>query len=429
MKIGVIGAGFVGLVTASCLASNKNHVTCIEIDKKKINNLKSKKITIFEPNLKKIFKKKINKTLFFRDNYEDINKFDIIFITVGTPYNSNKVDLSSIKNSIRNILKNYNKKKKITIVIKSTVPPGTTNYLQSKFFSKFKNLTLINNPEFLREGNAVEDFIKPDRIIIGAKKKRDNILKILSLYKSFKCNKFILSYEESEVSKYYSNSFFASLISFSNQFAQLCDNLPNCDLEKINNTLLSDKRILINKTIPKLENYLVPGIGFGGSCFPKDVEGIIKTLKNKKINNSFLKSIININDESMHHGFKIINKNFKKNSKICILGASFKENSDDTRKSRTLYVADKLKKLNIDFQIIDPKVKKLGKYNCVPFDEQIVKKYKNFILMTKWKNFKNLYKINFTKKIKILDFRRFFKKNKFKSKHVDLVSVGYSSLI
>ena len=129
---------------------------------KKINNLKSKKITIFEPNLKKIFEKKFNKTLFFKDNYEDINRFDIIFITVGTPYNSNKVDLSSIKNSIRNILKNYNKKKKITIVIKSTVPPGTTNYLQSKFFSKFKNLTLINNPEFLREGNAVEDFIKPE---------------------------------------------------------------------------------------------------------------------------------------------------------------------------------------------------------------------------------------------------------------------------
>ena len=209
----------------------------------------------------------------------------------------------------------------------------------------------------------------------------------------------------------------------------MCDNLPNCDLEKINNTLLSDKRILINKTIPKLANYLVPGIGFGGSCFPKDVEGIIKTLKNKKINNSFLKSIININDESMHHGFKIISKNFKKNSKICILGASFKENSDDTRKSRTLYVADKLKKLNIDFQIIDPKVKKLGKYKCIPFNEQIVKKYKNFILMTKWKNFKNLYKKYFTKKIKILDFRRFFEKKKFKSKHVHLVSVGYSSLI
>ena len=112
MNIGVIGAGFVGLVTASCLASNKNPVTCIEINKKKINNLKSKKITIFEPNLKKIFEKKFNKTLFFRDNYEDINRFDIIFITVGTPYSSNKVNLSSIKDSIMNILKNYNKKKK-----------------------------------------------------------------------------------------------------------------------------------------------------------------------------------------------------------------------------------------------------------------------------------------------------------------------------
>ena len=181
MKIGVIGTGFVGLVTAACLASSKNQVTCIDIDKRKIQALNLKKIPIFEPGLKKIFNKKFNKTLFFKDNYDGINKFDIIFITVGTPSNSKGVNLVYIKNSIMNILKRYDNSK-ILIVIKSTIPPGTTSILKNKFFSEFKNLTLINNPEFLREGSAVEDFINPDRIIIGSYKKDKNVKKIFNLY-------------------------------------------------------------------------------------------------------------------------------------------------------------------------------------------------------------------------------------------------------
>ena len=289
-------------------------------------------------------------------------------------------------------------------------------------------MTLVNNPEFLREGNAVEDFINPDRIIVGVNQKNKNINKIINLYKPFKCKKFILSYEESEVSKYYSNSFFASLISFSNQFAYLCDNLPNCDFKKINETLISDKRITINNKVPNLKNYLIPGIGFGGSCFPKDISGIKITLENKKIHNSFLNSILKINDEAINHGVKIIKKNFNKKHKICILGASFKENSDDTRKSRTINIANKLKKLNFDFDIIDPEVKKLAEYNCIPFNEKIIKKYQHFILMTKWEKFKNLYKIKFNHNIRIIDFRNFFEENKFKSNKTVLISIGNSSL-
>ena len=229
--------------------------------------------------------------------------------------NSKGVNLKYIENSIKNILKKY-KNKDLLIVIKSTIPPGTTSYLRKKYFSKFKKLILINNPEFLREGNAVDDFINPDRIIIGTHQKHRNINKLLNLYKSFKCKKFILSYEESEVSKYYSNSFFASLISFSNQFAYLCDNLPNCDFKKINETLMSDKRIIVNNIAPNLKNYLIPGIGFGGSCFPKDIAGIKQTLENKKIHNSLLKSILKINDEAINHGMKIIKKIFQKKIKF-----------------------------------------------------------------------------------------------------------------
>lgn len=429
MKIGVIGAGFVGLVTASCLAGPKNQVTCIEIDKNKIKTLKSGKIPFYEPGLKQIFDQKINKYLDFSDNYDDINNLDIIFIAVGTPTTSKGVNIKYIEDSIKNIIKKYKKNKSLLIVIKSTVPPGTTSFLKKKFFFKYKNLSLVNNPEFLREGNAVEDFLHPDRIIIGTDKKNKNIKKITHIYKKFKCKKFILSYEESEISKYYSNSFFASLISFSNQFAFLCDKLPNCNFKMINDTLMSDKRITVNKKIPDLQKYLVPGIGFGGSCFPKDVDGIKQLVGNKNIHNSLFNSILKVNDEAINHGIKIINKNFDKKDKICILGASFKENSDDTRKSRTLYIANRLKKLNFNFDIVDPEVNKLGDYECKPLDKKYISNHRNFILMTRWDDFKVLYKIKFKDKIKIIDFRNFFELEKFNNNKIKLITIGNSSLL
>ncbi len=427
MKIGVIGAGFVGLVTAACLANNKNKVKCIEIEKNKIKLLKDKKLPFYEPGLKKLFDKKFNKTLFFTDNYDDVNNLDLIFITVGTPYNTKGVNLKYIENSIKDILKNY-EDKKLLIIIKSTVPPGTTAYLRKKFFLQHKNLTLINNPEFLREGSAVDDFLKPDRIIFGTNQKKENLKQVIRLYKPFKCRRFVLSYEESEIAKYYSNSFFASLISFSNQFAYLSDSLPNCNFKKINETLMSDRRLNIKSSVPALKNYLVPGIGFGGSCFPKDVLGIKKTLDNKKIHNSLIKSILKVNSEAINHGLKIIKRNFDKRKIICILGASFKENSDDTRKSRTISIASKLKQLNFKFDIIDPEVKKIGSFKCQPFNKKSIKRYEYFILMTKWQEFSGLYKISFASNVKIIDFRNFFEVDKFKSNKIKLISLGSSAL-
>ena len=191
---------------------------------------------------------------------------------------------------------------------------------------------------------------------------------------------------------------------------------------------MSDKRITVDKVAPNLKNYLIPGIGFGGSCFPKDIAGIKQTLENKKIHNSLLKSILKINDEAINHGIKIIKKNFIKKNKICILGASFKENSDDTRKSRTIYIANKLHKLKFDFDIIDPEVSKLGSYNCLPFNDTDLRSYSYFILMTKWEKFKSLYKIKFTNKITIIYFRNFFEIGKFNSNQTKLISIGSSSL-
>ncbi|MDC0563064.1 nucleotide sugar dehydrogenase, partial [Candidatus Pelagibacter ubique] len=321
MKIGIIGAGFVGLVTGACIASRLNNVTCIDSDKKKIANLNNRIIPIYEVGLEKLIKTKINQSLYFKDNLSSLNSLDLLFVTVGTPLVKQKILLNDVEKCIQQILKNYNSKKKILIVIKSTIPPGTTEYLYKKYFKKFKNLSLINNPEFLREGSAVKDFQNPDRIIIGYKNKRD-LNKIIKIYKKYKTLIFKLTYEESEISKYYSNSFFALLISFSNQFSQLCDYLPNTDLLNINKTLLADRRISINGKVPQMKNYLVPGIGFGGSCFPKDVGGINSIFKYKKINSSITNSILEVNEKSLKHCVQIIKKKIKRNQSICILGAS-----------------------------------------------------------------------------------------------------------
>lgn len=428
MNVGVIGTGFVGLVTGACIASKKSRVTCIDIDKKKIQKLNKNIIPFYEKDLKELIGAKINKSLYFENNYKNINLFDLLFIAVGTPLVKNKVQLSYIENSITQILKLYNNKKKILIILKSTIPPGTTEYLYNKYFKKFKNLSLVNNPEFLREGSAVKDFKKPDRIIIGYKKK-ENIKKILNIYKRYKCPLFKMSWSESEISKYYSNTFFSLLITFANQFSYICDNLENVNQFNINKSLLTDRRILKNNFVPDLKNYLVPGVGFGGSCFPKDIGGIKNVFLKKKLKTDVFDSILKINKNSLYHSAKIIRKNIKPKSTICILGASFKEGTDDTRESRTLGIINELKKNKYKIVIFDPIVKNIGGITCKKFSIPKIKGYKNFILMTRWNDFEKIYNIKFKEMTKIIDLRCFFKKKNFLSNKVELVSIGNSALI
>ena len=428
MKIGIVGAGFVGLVTGACMANKFNKVTCIDINKHKIDNLNKKIIPIYEKGLKKLINLKINKYLFFENNYKNINSFDLIFITVGTPLIKKNVALEHVENSLSQIINFYNGGKKILIVLKSTIPPGTTNYLYNKYLKRFKNLSLVNNPEFLREGSAVEDFLNPDRIIIGYQNKSD-FDKLIKLYSKYKCPLFKLSWAESEISKYYSNTFFSLLISFANQFSYICDSMPNTDLNKINQTLLADRRISKKNIIPDLKNYLIPGVGFGGSCFPKDIGGIKKLFLNKNLRTSIFNAILEINKNSINHSLKIIKKNIKKGSTICILGASFKEDTDDTRESRTLDIINELKKNHYKIVVIDPMVKSIGNINCKKFNISKIKTYRNFLLLTKWRQFKKIQSINFKYKIKLIDLRRFYKLNQFKSKNIKLISIGNSSLI
>ena len=428
MNLGVIGTGFVGLVTGSCLANKIHKVTCIDMNKRKINQLKKRNVPIYERGLQNLIDTKINKYLFFENDFRNINQHDLIFITVGTPLIKGKVSLSYIEKSIFSILKFYNRKKKILIVLKSTIPPGTTKYLNDKYIKKYKNLSLINNPEFLREGSAVEDFLNPDRIIIGYQN-TVNLNKIIKLYSKYKCPKFKLSWTESEIAKYYSNTFFSLLISFANQYSYICDSLPNADLNNINKTLLADRRISNSKKTPDLKNYLIPGVGFGGSCFPKDVGGIKEIFFKKKLKTNIFNAILDINKNSIDHSLNIIKKKFKKDATICILGASFKENTNDVRESRTLNIIDGLKKSRYKIIVIDPIVKSINGIKCKKFSLKNIYKYKNFILMTRWSEFSKLREIKFKKEVTIIDLRRFFSKSEFKSDKIKLISIGKGSLI
>ena len=428
MKISVIGTGFVGLVTGACLASSVNKVICIDKDKKKINKLNNKFVPFYEPGLSEIVKKKINKSLFFSSNYESLRNSDVIFITIGTPEHKNKIYLKDVENAIIQITKNINNKKKI-IIIKSTVPVGTTRNLYNKYIKKkFNNVTLLHNPEFLREGSALQDFEKPDRIVIGSTSKSD-FFSLKKIYKKYRVKIFNLSLEESEISKYYSNAFFSMLISFSNQFAILSDHFKEVDFEKIKNTLIHDRRIKTSNKFPSMVNYLVPGIGYGGSCFPKDNIGIRNTFNQKKIYNSIVDAVIKINNLSLNHCLNIIKKNIiKKTEKICILGAAFKENTDDTRHSKTLPLNLKLKKIGFKTLIVDPKVKKIGHFYCKNFNRFLLKKYKIFIILTRWKVFKEIENFNFKNNVKVFDFRNFIDAKKIKSEKVEIISFGKSAL-
>lgn len=428
MNVGVIGTGFVGLVTGACLANKKNKVICIDIDKKKIQKLNKNILPFYEKGLKKLITTKISKSIYFVDNYKNVNYLDLLFITVGTPLVKNKVQLQYIEKAIVQILKSYNGKKKILIILKSTIPPGTTEYLYNKYFKKFKNLSLINNPEFLREGSAVKDFKKPDRIIIGYRK-GDSIKKLLNIYQEYKCPLFKMSWSESEISKYYSNTFFSLLITFANQFSYICDKLKDVNQFNITKSLMADRRISKDKFVPDLEKYLVPGVGFGGSCFPKDIGGIKGIFLKEKLKTDIFDSILKINKNSLHHSTKIIRKNIKPKSTICILGASFKEGTDDIRESRTLSIIKELKKNNYKIIIYDPVVKIIGGIKCKKFIPSEVKKYKNFILMTRWNEFKKIYHIKFKTVTKIIDLRCLYKKNKFISNKVQLIPIGNGALI
>ena len=434
MKLCMIGAGYVGLVTGTCFADLGNKVYCVDNDVGKIRKLNSLTSTIFEPGLEELIKKNYNsERLIFTTNIsEAIKKSDIIFICVGTPNikNSKSVDLNYIFNAVRDIAKN-SKLKKI-IVTKSTVPVGTGDKIE-KIFKKYnkKNFDVISNPEFLREGEAISDFRFPDRIVIGSNNKK--IFKIMkNLYQPLinKGAKFFHTTRRSaELIKYASNAFLATKITFINELSNLCEK-SDINIENISLGMGSDLRIG--------SRFLRAGPAYGGSCFPKDTKGLVSTGDKFKIDLSIVKTVIksNENRKSLHTKRidNIIGKKYKK-KKIAFLGVTFKPNTDDMRDSTSLSMIPYVSKKGASIFYYDPtgEKKEFKKVKNCYYVNNIKDTCKNadlIILHTEWDEFKSLdfKKLTNKKEFKVYDLRNLYDFNEMLRKKIKYHSIGRPSI-
>ena len=431
MKLCMIGTGYVGLVSGVCFSDLGNDVICVDKDENKIDDLKKGKIPIFEPGLEElVIKNYKNKKLKFSTDLKDsIKKSDIIFICVGTPSkkNGDGADLTQIYSVSKEISKYINKFK--IIITKSTVPVTTGDEIEKIFKKKvIKNkFSIVSNPEFLREGEAIRDFIFPDRIVVGSNdKKSKNILRNLYAPLISKGAKFISTNRRAaELIKYSSNAFLATKITFINEIANLCEK-TGVDVEDVSIGIGLDKRIG--------SRFLRAGPAYGGSCFPKDTKAIINTADKFKTDLSVIKSVIKSNSLRSKLLLKkvseILNKKIK-NKKICFLGVTFKANTDDMRDSSSLEMIPYLSKKGAQIKYYDPSgtKKEFDKIKNVSFSNtisQAVKESDLVILHTEWNDFKsiNFKRLSKSKNLKIYDMRNIYSPNKIKAQGFKYFGIG-----
>jgi UDPglucose 6-dehydrogenase len=427
----MIGTGYVGLVSGVCFSDLGNDVICVDKDQDKINNLQKGIIPIYEPGLEELVRKnyKNKKLKFSTDLDSSIKKSDIVFICVGTPTKKNGIgaDLSQIYSVSKEISKSINKFK--IIITKSTVPVTTGDEIEKILLKKVnKNkFSVISNPEFLREGEAIRDFIYPDRVVVGANdKKSANILKNLYSPLISKGAKFISTNRRAaELIKYASNAFLATKITFINEIANLCEN-TGIDVEDISIGIGLDKRIG--------SRFLRAGPAYGGSCFPKDTKAIVATADKFKINLSVIKSVIKSNGLRSKLLLKKVNEilvNKIKNKNICFLGVTFKANTDDMRDSSSLEMIPFLSKKGAKIKYYDPTglKKEFNKLKNVSFSNSIYDAVKGadlVILHTEWNDFKsiNFKKLHPSKNLKIYDMRNIYSPLKVKSQGFKYFGIG-----
>jgi UDPglucose 6-dehydrogenase len=427
----MIGTGYVGLVSGVCFSDLGNDVVCVDKDENKINKLKKGIIPIYEPGLEELVQKNFkNKRLKFSTDVNDsVKKSDIVFICVGTPTkrNSSEADLSQIYSVANEISKSINKFK--IIITKSTVPVTTGDNIEkilSKKVDKNK-FSVVSNPEFLREGEAIRDFIYPDRVVVGSNDKRSMaILKNLYSPLISKGAKYISTNRRAaELIKYASNAFLATKITFINEIANLCEK-TGIDVEDISIGIGLDKRIG--------SRFLRAGPAYGGSCFPKDTKAIVSTAKKFNTNLSIIKSVINSNSLRSKLLLKKISEilnNKIKNKKICFLGVTFKANTDDMRDSSSLEMIPYLSKKGAKIKYYDPTGFKnvFNNLKDVNFSNSIsdaVKGSDLVILHTEWNDFKsiNFKKMRPSKNLKIYDMRNIFSPSKIKSQGFKYFGIG-----
>jgi len=387
MKICVMGTGYVGLVTAVCFADTGNEVTGYDIDRGKIEMLKRGEVPIYEPYLKEMLIRNLQlKRIFFTtDPEEALKDKEVVFIAVGTPSKKDgSPDLRHFWSAVREI-KRFSRAGTI-VVVKSTVPVGTSDMVQKKLGRNFK---ILSNPEFLKEGNAIEDFMRPDRVIIGGDdEKAIEVLRTLHLPYVRTGNPIIVMDRRSaEMTKYASNAMLAMRVSFINEIANICEKL-GADVESVRKGVGSDKRIGAR--------YLFPGTGYGGSCFPKDVQGLIAMAESKGYKPLLIKAIEEVNKRQKEILIKKAEAHFKnlKGKRFCIWGLSFKPNTDDMREAPSITVINGLLKKGAVITAYDPvameNAKKIFK-NKISFGNDMYSAAEGaeaVFLITEWQEFR-----------------------------------------
>ena len=436
-KISIIGTGYVGLISGACFSEIGHHVTCVDLDEAKVNNINNKTPPIHEVGLQGLLDKNVGVSLFAtNDLHKAVLNSDDTFIAVGTPYKENYIDLTFIKESVKQIgLALKAKSSYHTVIVKSTVIPKTTSDVVKPIIEEYsqKNvgteIGLVMNPEFLREGVAIDDFMNPDRVVIGGSDRYASEL-VKSLYDCYFDTDFILTdTTTAEMIKYSANSLLATLISFSNEIGNLCAAV-GIDSQEVERGVCLDERFspfVNNKRIfPSSIKYLEAGCGFGGSCFPKDVRALHAFGEKQNVSMQMLNSVININNAQPQKIISILknkvpNYNSKKN--ILILGAAFKSDTDDIRESATIPVIKALLEMKFNISLYDPvageNMQKLFKEKISLKNDLTSSIQTNdiIILMTMWDEFIDLPNIiNKTKPdIDLIDGRRQIGKNTVKN--------------
>jgi UDPglucose 6-dehydrogenase len=394
MKITMIGTGYVGLVTGTCLAGLGNDVICVDIDENKINKLNDGIIPIYEPGLKDLIETNIKeKRISFTTNIQyGIKESDVIFIAVGTPSDDKgNADLSFVCDVAKNIGKYMNKY--TVIVDKSTVPVGTSDIVKKIIKENQKidiEYDLISNPEFLREGEAIKDFMNPDRIVIGyeTEKSRKIMEKIYSGIERTGKPIVYTDIKSAELIKYASNAMLATRISFMNMLAPLCEKV-NANIKEVSKGLGLDSRIG--------PRFLQAGVGYGGSCFPKDIKALIKTLEENKCDTDLLNAVENINEiqkKCIIPKIKSVLGNLKGKT-IAIWGLAFKPKTDDMREAPSIKIIGELQKLGANIKAFDPiaennakKILKNIEYGNNPYNT--IKDCDALVIVTEWDEFRQL---------------------------------------
>lgn len=425
-RIAIIGSGYVGLVTGACFAELGNFVFCVDNNPEKINNLQQGIMPIYEPGLETIVSRNIEegKLFFTPDIKEAVKKSEIVFICVGTPPKENgEPDLSAVENVAREIAQAAGDYK--LIIEKSTVPVQTALWLREIVKKHMKvDFDIAVNPEFLREGSAVHDFMNPDRIIIGTESSRASAL-LSELYKPLNAPILLTDINSAEIIKHLSNAMLAQKISTINLISELCEK-TGANVETVSKGVGMDKRIG--------QEFLKAGIGYGGFCFPKDLDALIHILKKNKVNPALFESVQGINKEVTINFTRKIEKALENlnGKKIGVLGLAFKPNTDDMRLAPSIEIIKRLQEKGADIKAYDPKAIENAKriLKGIQYCDNLYETAKGsdaLVIVTEWQEFKDMDLLKIKKLLKqpvLIDGRNIFNKERMKDLGFSYISVG-----